>query len=329
MVFVFWAGADSMTFCYDLHMAVKTPFSPEVLRTILADYDLGEYQHAHGFARGADQTNILIVTSKGKYAFRYYEKRLEDYVRFEIDLLHFLDEQSYPCPAPIHRRDGSCFDIYRGKPYALFTFQEGEHDDNNDNYRLVAPALARLHNLTRGYQPMYSEARTPYGADYAWSCATANAAHMTGLSEARERLRWFRAELDTLQLSDSLPKGVCHCDSNPSNFLYMDGKLSAVLDFDQAAYTWLLYDIAQMIYWWTWPNKGKIELKQSRDLVAQYETVRKLSKYETRQLFDMLKLVHLVGIGWSLSDDSFPNDKRKVVDLNVLGRDKFYNALFP
>lgn len=321
-------GPDSLTFCYDVHMAVKTPFSPEVLRTILADYDLGEYQHAHGFARGADQTNILIVTSKGKYAFRYYEKRPEDYVRFEIDLLHLLGEQSYPCPAPIQRNDGSYFGIHCGKPYALFTFQAGEHDDGGDNYQLIAPVLAWLHNLILGHQPAYAEARTPYGADYAWSCAEANAAHITDPSEARERLRWFRAELATLQLSDSLPMGVCHCDSNPSNFLYTDGKLSAVLDFDQASYTWLLYDVAQMIYWWTWPNKSDIQLDKSKDLVAQYEVVRTLSDDERRHLFDVLKLVHLVGIGWSLSDDSFPNDKRKVVDLNALGRDKFYDAIF-
>src|SRR5262249_43806257 len=117
-------------------------------------------------------------------------------------------------------------------------------------------------------------------------------------------------------------------DSNRSNFLYKDDKLSAVLDFDQASYTWLLYDVAQLIYWWTWPDKGNINLEQSRDLVAQYETVRQLSEYERDHLFDALKLVHLVGIGWSLADDSFPNDKRKVDDMNALGRDGFYSAIF-
>jgi Ser/Thr protein kinase RdoA (MazF antagonist) len=63
-------------------------------------------------------------------------------------------------------------------------------------------------------------------------------------------------------------------------------------------------------------------------LVAYYETVRKLNDDEKHHLFDMLKLVHLTGIGWSLSDDSFPNDKRKVVDLNALGRAKFFDAIF-
>jgi hypothetical protein len=56
--------------------------------------------------------------------------------------------------------------------------------------------------------------------------------------------------------------------------------------------------------------------------------VRRLTDEEKDRLFDVLKLVHLVGIGWGLADDSFPNDKRKVVDLNAHGRDKFYGAIF-
>jgi homoserine kinase type II len=295
---------------------------------ILSGYGLGELIAFKGFDRGADQTNIQVTTSTGVYAFRYYEKRPEDYVRFEIDLLHFLGDKSYPCPAPIQLRDGNYFGLHDSKPYAIFTFLEGEHDDRAENYRLVAPALAWLHNLTLGHKPAYTEARNPYGEDYAWSCAQASAKRITSSTEAQNRLAWFRAELETLQLPDDLPKGVCHCDTNPSNFLYKDGKLSAVLDFDQSTCTWLLYDLAELIYWWTWPNNGDIQLKESRDLVAQYETVRKLSDDEKHHLFDVLKLVHLVGIGWSLSDDSFPNDKRKVVDLNALGRDKFFDAIF-
>jgi homoserine kinase type II len=256
-------------------MAVKTLFSEEELKSILSSYDLGDYVSSKGFDRGADQTNIQLITSKGTYAFRYYEKRPEDYVRFEIGLFHVLGTKSYPCPAPIQLRDGNYFGLHKSKPYAMFTFLGGEHDDSAENYRLVAPALAWLHNLTLGHKPAYSEARNPYGRDYAWSCAQASAKHIASPTEAQGRLAWFKGELDTLELPDDLPKGVCHCDTNPSNFLYKDGKLSAVLDFDQSTYTWLLYDLAEMIYWWTWPNMGDIQLDKSRDLIAQYETVRK------------------------------------------------------
>jgi len=309
-------------------MAVKTPFSADHLTSIVSGYDLGVFVGSRGFDCGADQTNIQIATSSGRYAFRYYEKRPEEHVRFEIDLLHFLARRSYPSPAPIPWRDGSYLGTYDGKPYALFTLMPGGHSDTNDNYRQVAEVLARLHKLTSGYKPAYAGARTPYGAAYAWSCAQANANNVAPPSRAQERLRWFRDELDTLQLPDGLPTGVCHCDPNPSNFLYQDGRLSAVLDFDQASHTWLLYDVAQMIYWWTWPAKGDLDLVKTWDLVASYARERRLVDEEKRHLFDVLKLVHLVGIGWSLGDDSFPNDQRKVVTLDALGRDRFCDALF-
>jgi len=271
---------------------------------------------------------MRVTTSQGVYSFRYYEKRHEDYVRFELDLLRFLRDKSYPCPAPIRQRHGGYFGMHKNKPYAIFTLLEGKHDENGRNYRVVAPALAWLHNLTQGRNPAYSEARAQYGPQYAWSRAEAHVNRVMHPAEAQERLAWMKGELNTLRLPEHLPKGVCHCDANPSNFLYKDGNLSAVLDFDQASYTWLLYDVAQMIYWWTWPDKGAIQLEESHDLVTQYETVRTLSHDERRHLFDMLKLVHLVGIGWSLSDDSFPNDKRKVIELNTLGSDRFYDAIF-
>ena len=148
-------------------MAVKTAFSTKELRAILSGYDLGDYINSRGFGRGADQTNMRVTTSQGPYSFRYYEKRTEDYVRFELDLLRFLHGKSYPCPAPIQQRDGSDIGMHKSKPYAIFTLLEGKHDENSRNYRLVAPALAWLHNLTRGYKPAYAEARAQDGPEYA------------------------------------------------------------------------------------------------------------------------------------------------------------------
>jgi homoserine kinase type II len=68
-------------------MAAKTQFSADELRLLLADYDLGEYVSHKSFEEGTDQTNLLLETSRGKYAFRYYEKRPRNYALFEIDVL--------------------------------------------------------------------------------------------------------------------------------------------------------------------------------------------------------------------------------------------------
>jgi len=117
-------------------MAVKTPFSKDELVNLLDEYDLGDYEDHKPFDRGGDQTNYLVETTKGKYVFRYYEKRSMDYVLFEMELLHYLTRNSYPCPAPIKNERGEYAGSYREKPYALFTFIEGEH--KNDAVRYAA-----------------------------------------------------------------------------------------------------------------------------------------------------------------------------------------------
>lgn len=309
-------------------MAGITAFTDKELANILTSYDLGEYQEHKAFEKGADQTNILLITSKGKYAFRYYEKRTKDYVLFEIDLLHHLANHSYPCPAPISDAKGDYFGEYKGKPFAIFEFVTGEHNDSDDNFKEVAKVIAQLHTITLDYKPEHSEVREGYDTATVWHNATTNAAKMQSQDEANNRLDWLRAELDKLNLPDDMPKGTVHGDTNPTNFLYSNGQVSAVLDFDQASYTHLLYDLANLIYWWTWPNKGDVDFDRTRTLIASYETVRQLSETEKSHLFDMLKLCICVGIGWFIYEADFPNNKRKIELLNSIGSQEFYQKVF-
>lgn len=309
-------------------MAVKTPFSAEELKDILLHYEIGEYRSHTDFEKGADQTNILLVTSKGKYAFRYYEKRSSEYVSFEIDLLQCLMAGNYPCPAPIKNISGDYMGAYKAKPYALFTFLEGEHNDNDENYKEVAKSIGELHAITNGYKPVNSESRDGYNAASSWTYATKNAKKITPQTEAVARLAWLRSELDTLQLPITMPKGAIHGDTNPSNFLYKDGRISAVLDFDQAAYTYLIYDIANLLLWWAWPNKDELSFEKAKTIIAEYEKCRKLTQPEKRHLFDMLKMTILMSVSWFFhQDEDYLNDKRKIELLNDIGRDRFYDLL--
>src|SRR5437868_2489400 len=114
-------------------MAMKTPFSAEELTALLACYDLGEFRSFEPFEHGEDQTNLLLVTTRDRYAFRYYEKRSADYVSFEIDLLQHLAQLSYPSPAPVPMKSGDFIGEYNEKPFALFQFLEGEHSNDATN----------------------------------------------------------------------------------------------------------------------------------------------------------------------------------------------------
>ena len=309
-------------------MAVKTSFTPHDFAAILDQYTLGEFVSFKPFDQGADQTNLLLNTTQGQAVLRYYEKRSADYVKFEIEVLHYLAEHSYPSAAPFAKKDGEYFGIYKGKPFALFEFMPGKHNDNHENYLEVAEAIGKLHAITEGYQPSATAARPAHDTAYVWSCAQQSAVKIPSKVESQARLSWLKQQLESVDLPDNLPKGVCHGDTNPSNFLYSNNKLSAVLDFDQATYTWLMYDLANVVYWWTWPDKGELSIEETKKLLTTYEKYRPLSDEEKHHLFDALKLVILTGMGWFMdNDEGYTNAQRKVELLNSMGRDGFYKAV--
>src|SRR5262249_29877157 len=153
-----------------------------------------------------------------------------------------LAAKNYPCPSPIKNKRGELLGTYKRKSFALFEFMEGSHR-KKPNPKIIMQAIAKLHKTSIGYKPKYSEARDTYDQKSSWENAVKNAKKMSSKTEAKNRLAWLHAELKKLEFPNGLPKGVCHCDTHYSNFLYKNGKISAVLDFDDASYIAFLYDI--------------------------------------------------------------------------------------
>ena len=66
---------------------------------------------------------------------------------------------------------------------------------------------------------------------------------------ARAKLPWMERELERLDLPPSLPKGVCHCDFHWSNILFQGDEFVALLDFDDANWTYRTFDLVILIEW--------------------------------------------------------------------------------
>jgi homoserine kinase type II len=310
-------------------MGIKTTLSPQDFAKILAHYNLGEFKSFQPFEQGLVQTNGLLETTADKVAFRYYENRSEKYALFEAHLLKYLASKKYPCPAPIKNIQGGLVAKYQGKPLALFQFLPGKLSREPQNYRQIIAIFARLHVLTADYKPHYPETRNAYDPATCWQSAEVNGTKIAEQAEAYSRLRWLKAELKDVRLPKSLPRGICHYDSNWANFLYHDGRLTGVLDFDHASYIALIYDIAGVMYWWAWPNTGDLDFKVAREVVQEYEKTRVLSQQEKEHVFDALKMGILMSVGWFIHvDEDFASEQRKVEFLNRLGREEFYVKVF-
>lgn len=158
---------------------------------------------------------------------------------------------------------------------------------------------------------------------------------------SEKKLNWFKKELSQIKLPDSLPKGICHCDFHFSNILFEKGKFNALIDFDDANYTFLIFDLASLINpfipsfeWNTWFKFNKdanvFDFSESKWIVSEYIKYRPLKMIEKRYLFDVFKLTIMLDCLWYFkrgdANDFF--EKRKIDHLNNLGREEFYKKIF-
>jgi len=146
---------------------------------------------------------------------------------------------------------------------------------------------------------------------------------------AQASLEWLKSEMANLHLPDGLPVGLCHCNLTPTNFLYSNGVLVAMLDFDMASCTHLLYDVANLLYWWANPGmSGEHWQKRAKELLFAYEAVRHLTAQEKFHLYDIFKFVFLMNVSWFIQrPDEAATDRKGVHLLNSLGRAAFQSQI--
>jgi homoserine kinase type II len=323
-------------------MAAKSALSRDDFTEILSNYALGEYRASQPISAGTVQTNFLLQTTKGEFVFRYYENRSSKSILFEINLIRYLRNKHYPCPAPFKNRHGSYVNIYNAKPYVMFEFVEGYHieNPNESQRRQLIKKVAELHTITKNYRPINKAHRWNYSIELCEELAQREVRKIA-TPNAQEKLMWLRHELSNLRLPKSLPKGICHCDFHFSNILFKDGEFHALLDFDDANYTFLTFDLATLIdpfmsafQWNTWNTFRKdekvLDFKYSRDIIFEYIKYRPLNINEKRHFFDVYKLSIMFDCVWYFGRGDAIDfyERRKVEYLNAIGRDEFYNKLF-
>ena len=317
-------------------MVVKTTFTDEQLGKIISEYDIGNFVSQERFSAGAVQTNIKIYTTKGVFVFRYYENRRKEYVKFEINVLTYLSRRNFPTPAPINNIHGKSLIEIGRKPGVIFSYLEGEHKSklNAIQERELIQTLAKMHMITQGYKPKYEQFREGHDKEFSKKWIKQELKLYKNSRKGNERYQYMINELNNTILPTALPKGVVHCDYDIANIKFKGNKIAGVLDFDDACYTNIIYDVASIIYYWSFLREKEIKFSRAKKYIKIYEEIRPLNRTEKKYLFDSLKMVCLVYAGWFFYNseykgtDVFEKSKERILQLNNIGRDEFYKKLF-
>jgi homoserine kinase type II len=316
-------------------MAVKTKISNKNLQKLVSEYNIGEFVKSKPFKTCYVQTNILINTKKGKYVLRYYENRSKKSVSFEAELLLYLKKHNYPCAIPIKDKKGKVINLFKKKPFIIFSYLKARHLKKINDKQLyhMIKQLALLHKITKGYKPVNYKHREPRTKKFCLEAAKIESRRFKNKERGKIRLNRIKIKLKELTLPNNLPKGVIHGDFDKANIKFKGNKITGILDFDDSTYTFLIYDLGVVLLYWTRFYLKKFNFKRARKIINIYEKYRPLTDIEKIHIYDALQFSALMIMSWLIYDkwkgkDLFKILSRILDELDSIGRNEFYKKIF-
>jgi homoserine kinase type II len=265
-------------------MAVYTEVSFDELEALLGEYDVGRPTSFKGIAEGIENSNFFLTTDRGAFVLTLYEKRVrEEDLPYFLGLLEHLHAKGIPCPLPVRLRDGRLWTSVHGRCVALLTFLNGLSllRPGAEQCAAAAAACAELHAAGAGFPLQRANA---LGLDGWRKLADATLAQADSVQRGL-------AELIVLSLADlerdwpaGLPGGVIHADLFPDNVLFLDGRVSGLIDFYFSCNDAFAYDLAVMLNAWCFESDGAFNHTKGRRLIAAYVEHRPLTTEEHEAL---------------------------------------------
>jgi homoserine kinase type II len=197
---------------------------------------------------GTINTNVRVETAGGRYFLRINEGKAEDDVEREAAIVAHLAGRGVPTPAPLRALDGTPYLRWQGQFVSLFPWLEGRTltraELTADHARAVGRALASLHLAGTDYPDRRSGRYEPHEIDR--RLATVVDLQRSDLADALAVLEPELGALRTLR-RPNLPEGLIHGDLFIDNVMFAlsdQPALRALIDFEQASWGRLAYDLA-------------------------------------------------------------------------------------
>ncbi|MBI2384242.1 MAG: homoserine kinase [Gammaproteobacteria bacterium] len=257
-------------------MSVFTKVSHAELREFLKRYPLDELLGFQGIGEGVENTNYFVDTADGRWVLTLFERLNYADLPFFLGLMEHLARRGIACPMPLRTRAGESLTTLNGKPAALVNRLVGQS--------VLFPALPHAAAVGRLLGEMHLA-----GLSYPGTCANSRgrewrrAAAETLLPVVdRDTAALIRDELSAQSGLDpaALPQGVIHADLFKDNVLFVDERLSGVIDFYYACNDALLYDLAVTLNDWCFDAHGEFNHARAQGLLAAYMARRELTDAE-------------------------------------------------
>lgn len=240
------------------------------MRDLVADYYLGELISYQGISGGVENTNYFLTTTTGKYVLTLFEEFEYKEVPYFLDVVAHLKHKGFNVPAALIDCHGERLRIIKDRPAIIVDcFAGGLLDETTiKSCKMMGETLAKLH--TAGLD--FSEHRESHRGMQWWRETSKQLAPELEPEQAHlllEQISEFDAFIE--KHDDEIPKGTIHADLFYNNTLFEGEELSAIIDFYNACYSWLMYDLAIVVNdWCSDIETGELDMEKYHALVNAY-----------------------------------------------------------
>ncbi len=239
------------------------------------------------------QTRLFATDDGQRYAWRVYRYMAEEHERIlqEHALSAFVRAQGLPAITPLALPTGAAIFEHEGRFSALFPYAEGYQmrrgQLTTNEIAAMGRCLGELHQVLRDYPGNLLVGR-PFEIDQPAILAKLDALEQAiaarnleepqrrVLSLLAQRRAWLReANTPDMQAFFNLEVQPIHGDYQETNLFFMDGKVSAIIDWDQAYTAPRAWEILRALHY-----VGKLEAGFCRTFLAAYRQILPLAQDE-------------------------------------------------
>ena len=257
-------------------MSVFTKVAHAELKAFLSTYPVGELIGYQGIGEGVENTNYFVDTTDGRWVLTLFERLNYDDLPFFLGLMDHLASRGYPGAMPARTLAGENLTTLNGKPAALVRRLSGQSVlfPTISQCQAVGRALGELHVTGASFKGHCANAR---GAD--WRRETTLALLPKVAADARALLEDEQAAQAALDLA-KLPQGVIHADLFRDNVLFVEERLTGIIDFYYACNDALAYDLAVTLNDWCTEPDGRPNPARWQTLMLAYRSAREITPEE-------------------------------------------------
>jgi len=273
-------------------MSVYTKVSQSELATFMTDYAVGELINHQGIESGIENTNFFVYTQsqqqKSEYVLTLFEQHNAEDLPYFIHLMQHLADAGIPTARPIPDKKGVLLKQLNGRPTVLVARLQGKEPKTIDANicQQIGKAIAQMHKAVQSYRG----GTRAHSRDFDWQQKTANILlPILNKEDAfllEDELVWQQQQQ---QYYKNLPLGVIHADVFRDNTLFMEGKLTGIIDFYYACNYVFLYDLAVIANDWCRLENGDFDEDRLKAFCHAYQSIRPLNSDELQCWANMVR----------------------------------------